>query len=194
MPWPAARRWRERCWSIAAPLWPRRWPPSPRTTPARGRPTGPASARWCSARCRAGTSPPRAAWPWSARPPRRSLTSCCNRPISIRGGPSRRTRGAPMRLSTLLAPDLEETLRTNPAHAAELAEELHAVDLAELLDGLADEQAVLLLAALPITAAAAALDVMDHVRREQLFAKVDRGLAARIADSMSADERADLFQ
>jgi magnesium transporter len=99
-----------------------------------------------------------------------------------------------MRLSTLLAPDLEETLRTNPAHAAELAEELHAVDLAELIDGLADEQAVLLIAALPIAASAAALDVMDHVRREQLFEKLDRGLAARIADSMSADERVDLFQ
>src|SRR5215471_5710125 len=99
-----------------------------------------------------------------------------------------------MRLSTLLAPDLEETLRTNPAHAAELAEELHAVDLAELLDGLADEQAVLLTAALPIPASAAALDVMVLVRREQLFEKIDRGLAARIAGFMSADERADLFQ
>jgi len=99
-----------------------------------------------------------------------------------------------MRLSTLLAPDLEETLRTNPAHAAELAEELHAVDLAELLDGLADEQAVLLTAALPTEASAAALDVMAHVRREQLFEKIDRGLAARIAGFMSADERADLFQ
>lgn len=99
-----------------------------------------------------------------------------------------------MRLSTLLAPDLEETLRTNPAHAAELAEELHAVDLAELIDGLADEQAVLMLAALPTEASAAALDAMDHVRRAQLFEKLDRGLAARIADSMSADERADLFK
>jgi magnesium transporter len=99
-----------------------------------------------------------------------------------------------MRLSTLLAPDLEETLRTNPAHAAELAEELHAVDLAELLDGLADEQAVLLTAALPIRASAAALDVMARVRREHLVEKIDRGLAARIAGSMSADERADLFQ
>jgi magnesium transporter len=99
-----------------------------------------------------------------------------------------------MRLSTLLAPDLEETLRMNPAHAAELAEELHAVDLAELLDGLADEQAVLLVAALPIPASAAALDVMTHVRREALFERIDRGLAGRIADSMSADERADLFR
>jgi magnesium transporter len=99
-----------------------------------------------------------------------------------------------VRLSTLLAPDLEETLRTNPANAAELAEELHAVDLAELIDGLADEQGVLMLAALPTAASAAALDAMDHARRAQLFEKVDRGLAARIAGAMSADERADLFQ
>ena len=47
-----------------------------------------------------------------------------------------------MRSSTLLAPELAETLRTSPEHAAELAEELHAVDLAELIDGLSDEQAV----------------------------------------------------
>jgi magnesium transporter len=98
-----------------------------------------------------------------------------------------------VRLSTLLAPDLEETLRTNPAHAAELAEELHAVDLGELIDGLADEQAVLMLAALPTAASAAALDAMDHARRSQIVEKVDRGLAARIAGAMSADERADLF-
>jgi magnesium transporter len=99
-----------------------------------------------------------------------------------------------VRLSTLLAPDLEETLRTNPTHAAELAEELHAVDLAELVDGLADEQAVLLLAALPVEASARALDAMDHARRAQLYEKLDRALAARIADAMSADERADLFR
>jgi magnesium transporter len=99
-----------------------------------------------------------------------------------------------MRLSTLLAPDLEETLRTNPAHAAELAEELHAVDLAELIDGLANETAGKMLAALPIRAAASVLDVMDPQRRVQIFEQLDRALAATIADGMSADERADLFR
>jgi magnesium transporter len=99
-----------------------------------------------------------------------------------------------MRLSTLLAPDLEETLRSNPAHAAELADELHAADLAEVIDGLADEQAAQMLMALPVSSAAAALDAMDHIRRVQLVARLDRGLAARVADAMSADERADLFQ
>ena len=70
-----------------------------------------------------------------------------------------------MRISSLLAPELEETLRTNPAHAAELAEELHAADLAELIDGLADELAAMMVAALPVPAAAAALDAMDPQRR-----------------------------
>src|SRR6266404_7606435 len=99
-----------------------------------------------------------------------------------------------MRVSTLLRPDLEETLRTNPAHAAELADELHASDLAELIVDLEDQQAGLMLAALPVPQAAATLDVMDHGRRQQLFPLLDRALAAHIADAMSADERADLFK
>jgi magnesium transporter len=99
-----------------------------------------------------------------------------------------------MRLSTLLAPDLAETLRTSPEHAIELAEELHAVDLADLIFGLSHEQAVLLVTALPVKQAAAAFDALDHERRVQLFERLERALAARLADAMSADERADLFQ
>ncbi|HET6282877.1 MAG TPA: magnesium transporter [Polyangia bacterium] len=98
-----------------------------------------------------------------------------------------------MRVSTLLRPDLEETLRTNPAHAAELADELHAADLAELIEGLSDEQAPVMLVALPVQTAASAMDAMDHTRRQQIFPLLDRALAAGIADHMSADERADLF-
>lgn len=99
-----------------------------------------------------------------------------------------------MRLASLLAPDLEETLRSNPAHAAELAEELHAADLADVIEGLTDETAVTMLASLPPTAAASALDAMDKVRRVDLFGKIERGLAARLAELMSADERADIFR
>jgi magnesium transporter len=99
-----------------------------------------------------------------------------------------------MRLSTLLAPDLAETLRTNPEHALALAEDLHAVDLADLIQGLSDEQGVLLIAQLPVGQASAAFDVMDHDRRGQLVEKLDRALAARIADGMSADQRADVFK
>lgn len=99
-----------------------------------------------------------------------------------------------MRLSTLLAPDLEETLKNDPAQVAELADELHAADLAELIDGLPDETSVLMLAALPEPAAAAVLDGIKGSRRADLFQRLDRPKAARIADGMSADERADLFQ
>lgn len=99
-----------------------------------------------------------------------------------------------MRLSTLLAPDLEETLRQDPAAAALLAEELHSADLAELVDGLPDESAVLMMGALPIATAAAVLDAMEGTRRAEVFQRLDRSLAASIAEGMSADERADLFQ
>src|SRR5437764_14452247 len=87
-------------------------------------------------------------------------------------------RRMPMRLSTLLGPELEETLRTNPVHAAELAEELHAADLAELIDGLGDEMAGKMVAALPVPAAAAALDAMDSLRLVQIDRQVDRAPAS----------------
>src|SRR5436190_3674679 len=99
-----------------------------------------------------------------------------------------------MRLASLLAPDLEETLRSNPAHAAELAEELHARDLADVIEGLTDETAVTMLHTLPPEVAAAALDAMNHGHRLELFQKLERSIAARLSELMSADERADLFQ
>jgi magnesium transporter len=99
-----------------------------------------------------------------------------------------------VRLSNLLAPELEETLKHDPAQAALLAEELHAADLAELIDGLPDDSAVLMLGALPEVVAAAALDAIKGARRADLFQRIDRAKAARIADAMSPDERVDLFQ
>ena len=99
-----------------------------------------------------------------------------------------------MRVSNLLAPELEEALRNDPAQAADLAEELHAADLAELIEGLSAEPAALMMAALPESVAAAVLDELEGAQRADLFEKLERAKAARIADGMSADERADLFQ
>jgi magnesium transporter len=99
-----------------------------------------------------------------------------------------------VRVSNLLVPELEEALKHDPAQAAELAEELHAADLAELIDGLSHEAATRMLGVLPEPIAAAVLDELEGSRRAELFAELDRPKAARIADDMSADERADLFQ
>lgn len=99
-----------------------------------------------------------------------------------------------MRLGSLLAPDLEETLKSNPSHAADLAEELHAADLAELVEDLSEETAVAMLASLPPSSAAATLDAMSLGPRASVFARLDREFATRLAGLMSPDERADLFQ
>jgi magnesium transporter len=99
-----------------------------------------------------------------------------------------------VRLASLLAPDLEATLKSNPLQAAELAEELHAADLAEVIEGLTDETAVTMLHALPPPVAAAALDAMNHGKRADLFGKLERPFAVQLTELMSADERADLFQ
>jgi magnesium transporter len=99
-----------------------------------------------------------------------------------------------VQISNLLIPDLEETLKSDPAQAAELAEELHSSDLAELIDKLPDDLAVTMLGALGETEAAAALDAMEPGRRAELFQRLDRAKAARLADDMSPDERVDLVQ
>jgi magnesium transporter len=99
-----------------------------------------------------------------------------------------------VRLASLLAPDLEETLKSNPLHAAELAEELHAADLAEVIEGLTDETAVAMLNALPPAVSASALDAMNHGKRAELFQRLERPFAVQLTELMSADERADLFQ
>jgi len=101
---------------------------------------------------------------------------------------------SPVRLASLLAPDLEETLKSNPLHATELAEELHAADLAEVIEGLTDQTAVTMLHALPPPVAASALDAMNHAKRAELFQKLERPFAVQLTELMSADERADLFQ
>src|SRR5205823_6486034 len=98
-----------------------------------------------------------------------------------------------MRVASLLAPDVEEILRTDPALVAELVEELHPADLADVVSALSDELAALMLGGLPIDAAAATLDSSDRTRRVEIFRTLDPGLAARLANKMSPDERADLF-
>jgi magnesium transporter len=98
-----------------------------------------------------------------------------------------------MRLGPLLGPDLEEILRTDPSQVTELAEELHPADLAELMSVLATEDAVRLLNALPEAPAVAALDELELPRRVELFGVLDRDRAARFANLMAPDERADLF-
>jgi len=94
----------------------------------------------------------------------------------------------------LLATDCGEGVTRLRPECPAILQELHAVDLADLIFGLSDEQAVLLVAALPVEQTAAAFDAMDHERRVHLFEKLERSFAARVADGMSADERADLFK
>jgi magnesium transporter len=98
-----------------------------------------------------------------------------------------------MRLAPLLVPDVEEILRTDPAQVAELVEEMHVADLADVLGALNDEHAQRMLSALPIEISVSTLDALDLPRRVEIFRALDPGLAARFANRMSPDERADLF-
>jgi magnesium transporter len=99
-----------------------------------------------------------------------------------------------VKLSGLLGPELEEVLRSSPAQAAELLEELHAADLADLLVDLPLDAALTMLTSVPREKAAEIFDTMEAGSRAELAATLDRGIAAEIAEFMSADERADLFK
>ena len=99
-----------------------------------------------------------------------------------------------MRLTTLLGPELEETLRKDPFFAKEIADELNAPDLAELICALPDDLAVGALATLTLESAAAVLDELEDNRRVDLVQQLDPERAAQLAEVMSADERADVFQ
>src|SRR5262249_20741297 len=98
-----------------------------------------------------------------------------------------------MRLAPLLVPDVEEILRTDPPQVAELSEQLHHADLADVLGALSDEHAQRMPGALPLEVSVATLDALDLPRRLDLFRALDPGLAARFANRMSPDDRADLF-
>src|ERR1041384_5583173 len=98
-----------------------------------------------------------------------------------------------MRLAPLLVPDVEEILRTDPAQVAALVEELHTADLADVLGALGDDHAQRMLSVLPLEVSVATLDALELGRRVEIFRALDPALAARFANRMSPDERADLF-
>jgi magnesium transporter len=96
----------------------------------------------------------------------------------------------------LILPEVREALRTDPRQLAELIEELHPADLADLTVALEPELAQKLLRVMPVSAAARLLEQLRDEQRSELFAafsaeEPDR--AAAITDEMAPDERADLF-
>src|SRR5688500_16923055 len=98
-----------------------------------------------------------------------------------------------MRLARLIGPELATFVRESPDQLAELIDEIHPEDIADIVSELDDDRAVELLIHLPTEYAAQVFARLDEERQGVLASRMEVGSAARIAGEMDADERADFF-
>lgn len=98
-----------------------------------------------------------------------------------------------MRVCELFLPEVRDALKSDPAAICELVEELHPVDAAEIFLCLKEEEQLVFLKVLPLTAQVEILEEIDDDLRAALFEKIAPEMAVRLVVEMSADERADLF-
>ncbi len=98
-----------------------------------------------------------------------------------------------MRLSNLLLPDIESALREDPAIVRELFEDLHAEDVADIIEGADEDLARDMLLALEPDRAADVFECIEPARQVRQIDRLGVELAAPIINEMASDERADLL-
>lgn len=99
-----------------------------------------------------------------------------------------------MRVSDLILPDVRDALQGDVHAIAELVEELHPADVAEVFLSLAPEEGRLFLKALPVKEQVQLLEELEAETRAEIVEQITPDVAARIVEEMSPDERADLFR
>jgi magnesium transporter len=102
-------------------------------------------------------------------------------------------RALAMRLSTLLGPDIKQTLKEDPEQLRELLNEIHPEDLADLVAELEPDEAAELLSRAPAEDAAPIFERLEEHEREKLISQMPPASVAHIASEMEVDDRADLF-
>jgi magnesium transporter len=96
----------------------------------------------------------------------------------------------------LLLPEVTAALRDEPEQVAQLTEELHPADLADLVSALDPGLAQRLLNLLPSDVNARILESCEEEKRAELFATLAVSAmdsAVSVTDVMAADDRADLY-
>jgi magnesium transporter len=99
----------------------------------------------------------------------------------------------PMRLASLLGPDIKQILKEDPDALRELLDDIHPEDLADLVSELEPDEAAELLARIPAEDAAPIFERLDEHDQEELVEQMPPESIAEIASEMSSDNRADLF-
>ncbi|MEW5854956.1 MAG: magnesium transporter [Myxococcota bacterium] len=95
-------------------------------------------------------------------------------------------------LAALIAPDVEEMLRSQPQDVPAALEEFHAADIAEIAQRLSTENRALLLQTLPPDQAAGVLEYLDKTTTAETIQELEPAAAGALLGEMAADDRADL--
>lgn len=96
-----------------------------------------------------------------------------------------------MRLSHLILPDIQQAFEADPASVQELFEDLHAEDVADIVERADPEFAPDLLASLDAERAADVLECIEPHRQVDLVQRLGVPRAVTIIAAMASDERAD---
>jgi magnesium transporter len=97
-------------------------------------------------------------------------------------------------VATLLAPDILALLDDAPTAVAAETEELHAADLADVVELLPREKVPALLAALAPQRAADVLEYLDEELRSEVLEAMSARQAAALVSEMTPDDRADTLE
>ncbi|HUG06965.1 MAG TPA: magnesium transporter, partial [Candidatus Limnocylindria bacterium] len=97
-------------------------------------------------------------------------------------------------LAALLAPDIQELLKRSPESIAAETEEIHAADLADIVEALPRESVLALLSALPADRAADVLEYLSDDLRTEVLEEMSAPQAARLVAEMTPDDRADALE
>jgi magnesium transporter len=103
-------------------------------------------------------------------------------------------RAAMMRVAVGILPEVRQLLREDPAQLAELLDEIHDEDLADLVELLDDPDAAQLLTTLKVEDAAPIFERLDEDKQEDLIEELGFEKAAPIVGEMSPDDRTDLIE
>jgi magnesium transporter len=97
-------------------------------------------------------------------------------------------------LANLLAPDIRELLKSAPHSIAAETEEIHAADLADIVEALPRENVIALLSALPAERAADVLEYLSDDLRTEVLEEMSTPQAALLVAEMTPDDRADALE
>lgn len=99
-----------------------------------------------------------------------------------------------MRLATLLGPDLEDALRTDPDGLHDALEDFHPEDIAEIVEDLDLELTIELITKLPDDFSADVLERLPGELQTDILERLSRREAAEILIEMSPDDIVDVVQ